>query len=87
MVDELAEIGVGRRNSAVPGRAGIGIHHRPAKLLQMLQRVRRMRQQVGLVLLEVAEHEAVGLQVLLPGRCHGQAGIRAASRLPWLLLD
>jgi hypothetical protein len=61
VVDELAEVGVDGRDDAVAG-GGAGVDHRPAELLEPLDRGRRPGQQVGVVVLELGEEEVEVLQ-------------------------
>jgi hypothetical protein len=63
VVDELAEVGVDRRDVGVAGiAASAGVLHRGAQFLQPLDGGGRFGQQVGIVVLELQEQEVEVLQ-------------------------
>jgi hypothetical protein len=66
VIDELAEVRVGRGDGGVTGvgrLAGAGVAHGPTELDQGVARLLRCGQQVGVIVLEPREQVAEGMQV------------------------
>nr|WP_232344817.1 hypothetical protein [Actinoplanes awajinensis] len=78
VIDELPEVRVRRRDRAVPGRH-VGLGHRRAELLQQLGHVRRLRQQVRLVVLQRGEQVVEAVRVQRWGE--RESGRRAGTEL------
>lgn len=88
MVDELAEVGVGRRDRRVVVTPRlVGILHRPGESLQVHHGLLRLGQQVGGIGLQGREQEIEVLQIHRGGRREreaefGHARGQALPRLP-----